>query len=76
MKKMPTITAKILYCSNLMPMITGTAKIIYLKNIDPREVKAALPLDLPSFMGNVSPIKMKLTILKTVPRIKPLPVGA
>jgi hypothetical protein len=51
------------------------ARIIYLKYIEPREIKKVLPFDLPILSGSVSPIRIKFTILKTVPKISALPIG-
>ena len=56
-------------------MINGTAKRIYLEHIEMREKKKVLFFDLPIRNGIISPIIIKLTILKTVPRIRPLPTG-
>jgi len=58
-----------------MAMINGTARRIYLEHMEMREKKKVLFLDLPIRKGNISPIIIKLTILKTVPRIRPLPTG-
>ena len=43
--------------------------------MEPKEIQIAFFLVPPIFMGIVSPIKIKLIILKRVPRIKPLPNG-
>jgi hypothetical protein len=56
-------------------MIIGTARRIYLKKMEPREKKKVLLLDLPIRRGRVSPIIIKLIILKIVPKIRPLPTG-
>jgi hypothetical protein len=74
-RKIPKITAKRLNCSSLIAIISGTAKIIYLKYIEPRDIINVLPFDFPILNGRVSPIRTKLTILKTVPRINPFPMG-
>ncbi len=71
----PTIAATTLNCSNLIATISGTAIKAYLKTIENSVKKNVFPLDLLIFMGRVSPIKIKLITLKTVPRINPLPSG-
>ncbi len=73
--KIPAITEKRLYSSNLMAMTKGMAMSKYLKIIDPKESANALPLVFTNFKGSVSPIIIKLRILNRVPRIKPLPTG-
>jgi hypothetical protein len=56
-------------------MINGTARRIYLKNMEPRDNKKVLLLDLPIRRGRISPMIIKLIILKIVPKISPLPTG-
>jgi hypothetical protein len=58
-----------------MAMINGTAKRIYLEHMEMSGKKKVLFLDWPIRNGIISPIIIKLTILKTVPRIRPLPTG-
>jgi hypothetical protein len=56
-------------------MINGTARRIYLKNMELRDNKKVLFLALPIRRGRVSPIIIKLIMLKIVPKISPLPTG-
>ena len=58
-----------------MAVISGTASKKYLKNSEPNARKKVFLLVLPILIGSVSAIKTKFTILKIVPRIKPLPKG-
>jgi hypothetical protein len=58
-----------------MAMINGAARRIYLEHMEMKEKKKVLFLDLPIRKGIISPIIIKLTILKIVPRIRPLPTG-
>lgn len=61
--------------SSLMAITMGIAINPYRKKMDRKDSAMALFLDWPIFMGSDSPIKIKLTMLNIVPRIRPFPMG-
>ena len=73
--KIPQIAATTLNGSYFIATINGTDNNIYLNNIDPKDNKNILPLVLLIFRVSVSPMTMKLIILKIVPNTNPLPDG-
>jgi len=73
--KIPQIVATILNGLNLIDTINGTANNIYLNNIDPKDNKNILPLVLLIFRVSVSPMAMKLIMLKIVPKTNPFAKG-
>lgn len=58
-----------------MAKIIGIANKKNLTAIEARDREKVFPFVFPILCGIASPIKIKFTILKTVPRIKPLPRG-
>ena len=73
--KMPKMAATKLSCSNFKAAISGIANNRYLKIMDPMEIENIFLFDLPNLSVIVLPIKIKLSTLKTVPSINPLPTG-
>ncbi len=58
-----------------MAATIGIAIKPYRKKMEPKDIPIVFFLDCPIFIGRDSPIKMKLRMLKIVPRISPLPMG-
>ena len=69
------MTANKLNLTDFIAMISGIAIIANLNKREPKDKKKVFPRDLPTFIGSVSPIKMKLMMLKNVPRINPFPTA-
>jgi len=69
------MTANKLNLTDFIAMISGIAIIANLNKREPKEKKKVFPRDIPIFKGRASPIKMKLMMLKNVPRINPLPTA-
>ena len=72
---MPRIAADRLNCSSFKAAISGIANSRYLKIMEPIEIENVFLFDLPNFSISVLPINIKLSTLKTVPRINPLATG-
>jgi hypothetical protein len=57
-------------------MSSGIARRMYLENMEARDKKKVLFFDFPIFNGSISPMTIKLIMLKIVPKINPLPMGS
>jgi len=74
-KKMPTTTETKSKETDLMATIIGIARRMYLVKIEPNLIKPALGRDCLMVIGMDFPKRIKLIILKQVPRIRPLAIA-
>ena len=72
---MPKITAISSNWSNRIATISGIARKTYLNKIEPSDNANAFFRVLPKRWGAVCAIMIKLKMLNTVPKTKPLPAG-